>query len=159
MREYLQRQLDDFAHSRHFALQAANIFVGHRRSAGRRLLAFHNADVGAFPDHHRPRRDRAHHLEVHRLGKRRHAHNAARDDRNTQQILEHAIGSDSRGRSSHPQRREANGHCLLVFDARHRDLLLQSRAAIAAAGAVDLDHAFVVHRPKARRVQRPSWRR
>ena len=30
-----------------------------------------------------------------------------------------------------------------MFDGRHRNLLLQSRAAIAAAGAVDLNHALV----------------
>ena len=32
----LQRQLDDFAHARHFALEAADVLVGHRRRARRR---------------------------------------------------------------------------------------------------------------------------
>ena len=38
----LQRQLDHFAHARHFAFQPADIFVGHRRSASRGLLTFHD---------------------------------------------------------------------------------------------------------------------
>ena len=46
-------------------------------------------------------------------------------------------------------RREPHGHGLRVLDGRDRHLLLQSRAAIAARRAVDLDHAFVAVRPKA----------
>ena len=38
--------------------------------------------------------------------------------------------------------RQANSHRLLVLDRSDRHLLLQSRAAIAAARAIDLDHAF-----------------
>src|SRR5208283_1901505 len=139
----LQRQLYNFAYPRDFTLQAADIFVGHRRRAGCRLLALHDPDVGAFPDHDRSRRNRAHNLEVHRLGKRWHTDHAARDDRDTHQILEHPVRCDGRWRGPDPQRRESNSHRLLALDSRHRHLLLQPRATIAAAGAVHLDHAFV----------------
>ena len=138
-----QRQFDNFANARHFALQAANIFIGDRGRARRGLLAFDDANVGALADDHRTRRDRAHHLEVHGLGKRRHAHDRACHDRNADQIFEHAIGRDGRGRGADPQRRKADGDGILVLDHGDRDLLLQSCTAVAAAGAVDLDHAFV----------------
>ena len=39
----LQRQLDDFAHARYFAFQAADVFVRHRRRARRCLLSLHDA--------------------------------------------------------------------------------------------------------------------
>src|SRR5882762_1082756 len=139
----LQRQLDDFAHARNFTLQAANIFVGYSGSADRRLLAFHDPNVGALPNHDRSRGNRAHDLEIHGLGKSRYAHSAARDDRNALEVLQHLLWCDDRRRGAHPQRREADGHGLVVLDRRYRHLLLQTRAAITAAGAIDLDHAFV----------------
>src|ERR1700685_170717 len=40
----------------------------HRGPPSRSLLAIHNPEIGAFPDHNRPRRNRPHHLEIHRLG-------------------------------------------------------------------------------------------
>ena len=139
----LQRQLDHFANARHFPFQPANIFVGHRRSAGRGLLALHDPDIGARSDHDRPRGNRAHHLEIHRLGKRRHAHHTALRDRNARQILDDPFGRDDRRRGANPHRRESHGHGLRVFDDRDRHLLLQAHAAIAARRAVDLDDAFV----------------
>ena len=80
-----QRQLDDFAHASHFALQPADIFVRDGGSANRRLLAFHDADVGALPDDHGPRGNRAHDLEIDGLGESRHADNTSRDDRDADQ--------------------------------------------------------------------------
>ena len=97
----------------------------------------------ALADDDRSRRNRAHHLEVHRLRERRHAHRAAGDHRHAGEILEHPVGRDDRGRGARPQRRQAHGDRLRVLDRRDRDLLLQSRAAVAAARAVDLDHALV----------------
>ena len=138
-----QRQLDHFADACYFALQSADIFVGYRRNSDRFLLAFHDSEVGGFPDHDRPRGNRAHHLEVHRLGKCRHTHDAAGDDRNAFQILQYLIGRNGRRRGPNPQRRQANRHCLSVLDERHRHLLLQPRAAITAAGAVHLGRAFL----------------
>jgi len=98
----LQWQFDHFAHPCHFTFEAADIFVGHSRNAGRRLLALHDPDVGTLPDHHGTRGNRAHDLEVDRFGKGRHTHHAARDDRNTRQIFEHPVRRDGRRRSSHP---------------------------------------------------------
>ena len=138
-----ERQLHDFAHPRHLALQPADVLVGYGRSAGRGLLALNDPDVRASSDDDRPGGNRAHDLEVHRLGERRHAHRAARDDRHAFQIREHAFGRDDRRRGARPQRREANGHGLGGLDRRHRHLLLQPRAAVAARRAVDLDHALV----------------
>src|SRR6266850_2202562 len=46
----LQRQLDDLAHARDFALEAADVLVRHGGRARRGLLAFDDADVGARAD-------------------------------------------------------------------------------------------------------------
>ena len=46
------------------------------------------------------------------------------------------------GAAPDPQRREAHGHGLGGLDRRDHHLLLQPRAAVAARGAVDLDHAL-----------------
>src|SRR6266446_9827990 len=132
-----QRQLDDFAHARHFTLQAANIFVGYGGSADRRLLAFDNPNVGALPDHDRSRGNRAHDLEIHGLGKSWYTHNAARDDRNALEILQHLLWRDDRRRGAHPQRREADGHGLVVLAWRYGNLLLQTCAAITAPGGIN----------------------
>ena len=138
----LQRELDDLAHSGHLTLEPADIFVRHRGSAGRRLLAFHHPDVGAFPDHDRARRNRPHDLEVDRLGKRRHTDHATRDDRHAGQVFEHPVGRDDGRRRPYPQRREAHCDGLGVLDWSDRHLFLQPRATIAAGRAVDLDHAL-----------------
>ena len=58
-------------------------------------------------------------------------------------VLKHAVGSNRGGGCPHPQRREAHGDRLLAVDSRHAYLFLQSGTAIAAARAIDLDHAFV----------------
>ena len=99
----LQRQLDDLAHPRDLALQPADVLVGHCGRAGGGLLAVHEPDVGALPDHDGSGGNRAHDLKIHRFGEGRHAHNATRDNRHALQILEHALGRDDRPRHR-PQR-------------------------------------------------------
>src|SRR5579863_5692736 len=97
-----ERQFNDFAHAGHFMLEAADIFIRHRRSAGGGVLAFDDADVGVLSDHYNARWNRTYNLEVHCLGKRRHTHYTTRDDRNSHQILKHSVGCNGCRRSSYP---------------------------------------------------------
>jgi hypothetical protein len=54
-----------------------------------------------------PGRNRPHDLKVHGLRKRRYAHDAAANDGNADEIFQHAIGRNRRGRGANPQRRQA----------------------------------------------------
>ena len=51
-----------------------------------------------------------------------------------------------------------DGHRQRVLDRGHRDLLLQSGAAVAAQRAVDLDRAFVYRRRTLQRARPPALR-
>src|ERR1700733_15120869 len=138
----LERKLDNLAHSLHFALKPADIFVGASRRSGRRLLPFYNANIGALPDYHRSRRNRTHHSEVDGFGERGHSDHAACDNWNIQQIFEHPFGRDDRRCGTHPQWRQANSHRLLVLNRSYGYSLLQPHTTIAAARSINLNHAF-----------------
>ena len=99
-----ERKLHDFADPRHLPLQSADVLIGHSRRAGGGLLTLDDANVSAAPDDNGTGWNRANHLEVHRLGKRRHADRAAGDNGHALQVLQHPFGRDDRGRRARPQR-------------------------------------------------------
>jgi hypothetical protein len=140
----LQRELDHFANSRHFAFQPSDIFVGHGGSAGRGLLPLDHTDIGFRSNHDRPRRNRPHDLEIHRLGKRRYAHYAALRYRYAHQILYDAFDRDDCRRGAYPHGRQPHGHSLRVLNDRNGHLFLKSDAAVAAGRAVNLNDAFMM---------------
>ncbi len=140
----LQRQFDHFADSRYFTFQPANIFVRNRRRAGRGLLTLHDPDIGSRSDHDRPRGNRAHNLEIHRLGERRYAHYTALGDRNAYQVLDDPFRRDNCRRGSDPHGREANRHGLRVLDDYNGHLLLQTHTTVTTSRAVYLDYTFML---------------
>ena len=139
----LQRELDDLADPCDLAFKPADVLIRHCRSACSGLLAFDDPDVRPLPDDDRAGRNRADDLKIHRLGERRYPYRGPYDHGNAFEILQHPFGRNDRGRSTHPERSEANGHGLIGLDHGHRDLFLESRAAITARRPIDLDDALV----------------
>ena len=138
-----QRQLDDFAHALHLALEAANVFVGKSRAAGRvgaaRLgLRRAHAEQGGRRNQHRPFGLRfAHHKVERAIAKQRAADAVAFDDRQPVQaaadVLQVAVRqTGSRGREHDALRR-------LCRDFLHRDGVVECNAGVGAREAVKLN--------------------
>jgi len=124
MRRIFQGQLHHLAHAPHFALQAADVFVGDGGSAGHGLIAFDDANVSALPITTGPEgmvRTTWKFTALANVGTR----TTQRAITGHPQDLQ-GCGRERWWRARPPPKwRKAYGHGLLTVDARHCNLLLR----------------------------------